>query len=114
MWEATYRQSVPGSPEYWRFCHTRWLMLASELRARPPPPGAAVAVIDDDVLLFESVETRLREAAASHAPHVHVEVSINGAFVLASQSALQVRHRRAALSIPTFVVRGLQTSRKSS
>ena len=88
-WEATYRQSVAGSPQYWRFCHTRWLMLAAELRARPLPPGGAVAVIDDDVLMFERVEQRLREAV-SQRPHAHVEAAINGAFVIASAQALQV------------------------
>lgn len=85
---SMYRQSAAGSPTYWRFCHTRWLLLAAELRTNPPPNHGAVAVMDDDVLLFEHVEERLKEAALQK-PQAHVEAAINGAYIIASAAALQ-------------------------
>ncbi|KAL1514799.1 hypothetical protein AB1Y20_003885 [Prymnesium parvum] len=85
---SMYRQSVGGSPAYWRFCHSRWLLLAAHLRVRPPPRDGAVVVLDDDVLLFERVEQRLRGLAAQK-PQAHVDTAINGAFLLASAPALQ-------------------------
>lgn len=89
--ENIYRQLAGGSPTYWRFCHTRWLTLASYLRANPLPTSGAIAMLDDDVLLFEQVEQRLR-AVALVKPLAHVEAPINGAFVIASASAFQVNH----------------------
>ena len=85
---ATYRQGTLGAPDYWRFCHARWIILAGDLRDHPLPQNGAVAIVDDDVLLFESVSARLREASAFH-PGSHAETVVNGAFVMASVAALE-------------------------
>ena len=87
-WEATYRQSTPGSTPYWRFCHTRWLALAAALRERALPVDAAVAVLDDDVLLFERVDTRMRGVGLQH-PLAQAETVVNGAYIIASVDALE-------------------------
>ena len=86
-WNATYRQGAPGARGYHHFCHMRWLTVAAHLRAWPMPADGAIAVVDDDVLLFEDVDSRLREAAAFH-PTAQAEVVVSGAFLLASAGAL--------------------------
>ena len=87
-WGGMDVQGAPYSTAYWQFCYRRWLALAIELRARPLPRRSAIAVLDDDVLLFESVEQRLREAAAFH-PSASMETVVNGAFVLGAPVALE-------------------------
>ena len=86
-WASIYRQAAPGTPVYWRFCHMRWLALASELRAQPPPANGAVAVVDDDLLLFEQVEQRRREVCRVH-PAAHAQTVVGGAYVLAAPGVL--------------------------
>ena len=87
-WEATYRQSTPGSTSYWRFCHTRWLALSAALRGLATPADGAVVVLDDDVLLFERLDARLRQVALQH-PFAHAETVVNGAFLLASSAVIE-------------------------
>ena len=82
-----YRQGAPGSRDYWRFCHTRWIVLAGDLLDNPPPHNAGIAVLDDDVLLFERLSQRLEETGRFHSES-QAESVMNGAFVLASPGVL--------------------------
>jgi len=85
---AIYRQGAIGPRDYWRFCHSRWISIAADLQENPPlAQKSAVAVMDDDVLLFEAVESRLREAGQFHR-EAQAETVVNGAFVLASAGVL--------------------------
>jgi len=88
---ALYRHTSADRPEFRLYTLTRWLLLREALRGAGPlgrlPRDAALAVIENDVLLFEDVSKRLAETSQAH-PDAEAEVVVNGAYLLASASAL--------------------------